>query len=151
MSMPFKYVPYKYSMPVTGSLGAGAGLAVSELATEYATRLLGYTSYAKATVKTLGKIAIGTLTLGASAKWAKSPDWKFFYQASALAGMGSSLLDWIAAYYPGGIPGIATRLAVTSRVMTVGTRTVTATLARVTPTPAMPTRVAPSAPSVGRY
>lgn len=151
MSTALKYVPAQYRETVTGSLGAGAGLFVSEVASEYTTRLLGYTSYGKALGKTVVKVAIGTIVLALSRKTV-DPAWKLMGQMASIAGMGSSLLDWFAAYYPGGVVGLANTFAMSARVVSTGSRTVSQTFQRVE----VP-RIIASAPSasssrgIGKY
>lgn len=130
--MAMRIVPYKYREPLTGALGAGTGLVVAELPAEYAVRVTGQTGYVRAGVKTLVKVAVGAILLGISGA-TRSPMWSLFAKVGAFAGMGSSLLDWIAAYYPGGIQGIAGALAVTTRTWTVGATRVAAEIARAPP------------------
>lgn len=130
MSKLFDVIPYQYRDTTTASLGAGTGMLAGEFTSEYTTRLLALTGYTKAGAKTAVKVAIGSLLLGLSSK-VRDPSWNMFAKIAAFGSIGSSILDWIAAYYPGGIVGLANTLAISSRVMSMGTRTVTQTLSRV--------------------
>lgn len=152
MSMALKLVPYQYQTPVTGATGAGAGLAVSEFLSEYTTRLLGWTSYLKATAKSAVKLAIGTIALSASAKPRTTTNQKLFTQAFAYASMGSILLDWIAVRVSGGVTGLANKAQMATRVMLMGTQTVSPTLAQYeTPQVSAPAPAVSPSTQLGRY
>jgi len=110
-------IPLRYREQVVGAFTAGVGLGVSELAAEFTARTTGLTGYVKAGAKTLVKAITGTLFWGLGLK------------AAAFASWGSTLLDWLFAIYPGGIPGFAERLAVTVRTWTMGVERVAAEMA----------------------
>jgi len=109
--------------PVHGATGAFTGLALTEFAAEYTSRVAGQTSYKKAAVKSGVKLLIGGLFWGAASRFRA---WSLFYKVAAFAGWGSIGLDWIAARWPGGITGLAERLAVTGRLWARGAQKVTA-------------------------
>lgn len=153
MSMALKLVPYQYQYHVTGMTGAGAGLFTTELLSEYTTRLLGWTSYLKAAAKSAVKLGLSSMALSFSARPGTSTNEKLFSQAFAFASMGSIFLDWLAAYMPGGIVGIANRLAISTKVMFMGTKTVSQALVRYeTPQASVPAQSStPPSSQVGRY
>ena len=135
-------IPYQYREQVVGALSAGVGLGISELAAEFTARTTGLTGYTKAGAKTLVKGIIGGLFYGMRLK------------AAAFASWGSILLDWLYAVYPGGIPGLAERFAVTVRTWTMGAEKVAAEMAAlesaVTTTPTSPT-VTTTTTGKGKY
>ena len=110
-------IPSQYREQVVGALSAGVGLGISELAAEFTARTTGLTGYTKAGAKTLVKAITGALFYGMGLK------------AAAFASWGSTLLDWLYAVYPGGIPGLAERFAVTVRTWTMGAERVAAEMA----------------------
>lgn len=119
----------KVKEPVTGAAGAGTGLFLGELLGEFAARVTGQTSWAKAGVKTVVKAILGAAAfmIGGSA----TGQWSLFAKVFAYSDWGSILLDWIYAAYPGGVFGMAERAAVTARTWAVGTQRVTATLSSI--------------------
>lgn len=112
-------VPYQYREPVTGMLGAGTGLVVSELPAEYAARVAGLAGWYKFAAKALVKVVIAAIIFAISNR-TYSAGWKLFSKVAAYAGLGSIIPDAITAYYPGGIPGLAERLATMSRMYQTG-------------------------------
>jgi len=112
----------KLKEPATGALGAGSGLFVGELTSEFAARLTGQTGYAKAGLKTVVKTLIGAVAYGVGG--AAVGPWGLFAKAFAFTSVGSSLLDWLYAAFPGGVFGMAERAAVAARTWAVGTEQV---------------------------
>ncbi|GAG70760.1 unnamed protein product [marine sediment metagenome] len=126
-----KLIPPKYEEPVTGFAGAGVGLFTGELASEFVVRTTGQTGYAKAGVKTVVKGFIGAIAF----LWggAATGNWALFGKVFGFTNWGSILLDWLFAFYPGGVFGMAERAAVTVRTWSMGGARVAAQLSTVTP------------------
>ena len=121
-----KFIPTKYEEPVTGLTGAGAGLFAGELTSEFVVRTTGQTGYAKAGVKTAVKGLLGIVTFLTGG--AATGNWGLFWKVFAYANWGSILLDWLFAFYPGGVFGMAERAAVTVRTWSMGTQRVASQL-----------------------
>jgi hypothetical protein len=116
----------KYKEPVAGFAGSGTGLVTGEIISEFGVRVSGQTGYNKAIVKTAVKGLLGIVTFltgnGLTSAWGTF--WKVF----AFSNWGSTVLDWIFAAYPGGVFGMAERMAVTVRTWSMGAKAVSAEL-----------------------
>jgi len=132
-------IPSRYREQVVGALSAGVGLGISELAAEFTARTTGLTGYTKAGAKTLVKVITGALFYGMGLK------------AAAFASWGSSLLDWLYAIYPGGIPGLAERFAVTVRTWTMGAERVAAEMAALESAVTTTSPIATTTTGKGKY
>ncbi len=124
--MGFPRVLEKYKEQTSGFAGAGTGLVFGELTSEFAVRTTGQTGYNKAAVKTIVKGLLGAVTFMTGV--ASGGAWSTFWKVFAFTNWGSTVLDWIFAYYPGGIFGLAERMAVTVRTWSMGAKTVSAEL-----------------------
>lgn len=142
-------IPTKYQEPVTGFAGAGVGLFSGELASEFVVRTTGQTGYAKAGVKTVVKGLMGIVAF----LWggASTGNWSLFGKVFAYTNWGSLLLDWLFAFYPGGVFGMAERAAVTVRTWSMGTRRVADELSRVEKKYTPPRNALINASKVGSY
>lgn len=134
--MAIRQIQMKYGVPLTGMAGAGVGLVITELPAEITTRVTGLTGYAKAGAKTLVKGVVGSLLFALSLyAGVRHPTLALGSLSGAFAGWGSIFVDWITALYPGGIPGLAERIAGFLRVYSMGAQRVTPTMARLERTP----------------
>lgn len=114
------------SQPLVSSLGAAAGLGAGEFFGELTSQLLGWMKYKKAAAKTAVKALIGILFFAASPM-----DGGVFTIPAAVTSWGSTVLDWIAAQWTGGVVGWAQRLAVRLRKLTVASKIVSKEISRL--------------------
>ena len=117
----------KNKEPIAGFVGAGTGLFAGELVSEFAVRVTGQTGYKKAGMKTAVKGLLGGLLFATGV--AAGGAWGIMWKAFAFSNWGSTVLDWIFAVYPGGVFGMAERMAVTVRTWAMGAKKVSAELA----------------------
>jgi len=124
--MTFKRTLREIEKPVQVSGGAALGLLSGGFFSELTTRALGYTGYLKAGVASLVKLALAVLFLGTGKGY---PSTNTYMWPAATSTLGSIILDWIAAYWPGGLPGLAERTAVVVRTWSTGVEKVQAEIA----------------------
>ncbi len=102
----------------------GAGYLVNEFAGEYVARLRGAINWDKALTKGITKSAVSGFML-LLATQVKGAALKAAFEFAGYAGLGSILLDVLAAMYPGGIPGIAAAMALRGRAAAPVRRAIT--------------------------
>lgn len=95
---------------VVGGLGAGTGAGVGELAGEFVAKTAKQTGWAKFGIKAIVKGILGAVLYGASYIFGGIPG--YFIRMMGFGSFGGIAIDLIAAIFPGGIPGIAEKLAV---------------------------------------
>jgi len=120
-----------FKEPAAGVLGAGTGLVVPDLAAEYTARVTAQTGYMKAAVKTIVKVIIALLLFGIAARLKGGRLTTIFIRMMAYAGLGSIIPDWITAQFPGGIPGLAQQLAITSATYSTGGAEIVSEISRI--------------------
>lgn len=109
-------------VPLAGFLGAGTGAGITTLAAEYTARVTGQVKWNACAVKGAVKGVLGILLYGISMRLPGA--WSFFVEMMAYAGWGSWFLDIAIALHPGGIPGLAEKWAIETRVIAAGGRRV---------------------------
>jgi len=119
----------KWKVPLTGSLGAGTGVALGTLAAEWTARSAGQTGWNACGIKGLVKFVIGMIGYAVSPKLEGLSS--FFAEMFAYGTWGSILMDIALAAYPGGIPGLAEDWAIGARTLAAGGRRVSAVIRRV--------------------
>lgn len=116
----------KLDAPLRGMIGAATGLGVSDLLAEWTAKVTGQAGYMKAIIKTIVKaiVAMLFLTFGQRQGMKGKESQRTFLTIGAYAGLGSIVIDWIAAAIPGGIPGIAEKLSLTVQTWGAGAQAI---------------------------
>jgi hypothetical protein len=106
-------------IPVVGTLGVGTGAVAGTFAAEWTARSTGQVAWNAAGVKAGVKFALGLLFFGISKKLGGVVS-SFFFEMMCYGSWGSIFFDIAMAAYPGGIPGMAEDVALTTRSYAAG-------------------------------
>lgn len=105
------------------ALSTGLGVLSGEFFGEYGAKVSGYTGWNRTGLKGIIKAVWGAFWLFLAGK-VTDPKIAKYMEMAAYGSMGSIIMDIIAALYPGGIPGLATMLALRGKAVQAALPTV---------------------------